>query len=214
MDVAFMTEFQISEEKKYRSLAVRLPHVCTFFLSYNKKKEKMSVVYCLVTPDNRFTYVGATKNLTRRLRQHNGEITGGAKYTKRSKSWRVLFYLEGFVDSPEGWRETLSCEWHLKHVSRYRKGTSPVARRERNVATLLKRQRWAHLKKIEPSQQMGISWSDESADCAPQCASPRAKASGDDDDARSVQSALPEDAFTNTVGDAIDDAVPASAASL
>jgi predicted GIY-YIG superfamily endonuclease len=185
-----------------------------FFFFCFRTKKAMSVVYCLVTPDQRFTYVGATKNLTRRLRQHNGEITGGAKYTKRSKSWRVLFYLEGFADSSEGWRETLSCEWHLKHVSRYRKGTSPVARRERNVTTLLKRQRWAHLKKIVPSQQMGISWSDESADCAPQCASPRAKASGDDDDARSVQSALPADAFTNTVGDAIDDAVPASAASL
>ena len=177
----------------------------------------MSVVYCIVTPDHRFTYVGATKNLARRLRQHNGELTGGAKYTKRSKSWRVLFYLEGFVDSPDGWCETLSCEWHLKHVSRYRKGTSPVARRERNVTTLLKRDRWVHLKKIVPFQQMGIQWSD----CAPQRVSPRTKDKRDDNDdarsntgsdTRSVQSALSDDVFDdNLVGQK---AVPASVASI
>jgi len=69
---------------------------------------------------------------------------------------------------------------------------------------LLKRQRWAHLKKIVPFQQMGISWSDDY--CAPQCASPRGAAKGDkytgcdsgeDSDARSVQSALPEGEFSD-----------------
>ena len=85
--------------------------------------------------------------------------------------------------------------------------------RERNVTTLLKRQRWVHLKKIVPSQQMGIKWSDESTDCVPQCTSPRAKDNAADNenndaysDTRSVQSALHEDTF--------DDTVPASAGSL
>lgn len=166
----------------------------------------MSVVYCLVTPNERYTYVGATKNLKRRLRQHNGEIKGGAKYTKRCKSWRVLFYLEGFADSRKGWRETLSCEWHLKHVSRYRRGSSPVARRERNAKTLLNRDRWSHLRKvvvqkIPTPQQMGVSWSEDfAAECGGQCAGRHgADQSADcypaNDDCRSVASALEEERF-------------------
>jgi predicted GIY-YIG superfamily endonuclease len=184
---------------------------------FKVQQQNMSVVYCLVTPDERYTYVGATKNLARRLRQHNAEIKGGAKYTKRCKSWRVLFYIEGFANSHEGWRETLSCEWHLKHVSRYRRGTSPVARRERNVATLLNRDRWSHLRKvvvqkIATPQQMGVSWSTSenssntssntlsenfTTECITECTGGRRADQSDTDDTsserseRSVASALP-----------------------
>lgn len=34
-----------------------------------------------------FHYVGCTTNLKRRLRQHNGEIKGGAKYTSKHRPW-------------------------------------------------------------------------------------------------------------------------------
>lgn len=36
------------------------------------------------------TYIGVTNNLTRRIRQHNGEISGGAKHTKKHKDWQFL----------------------------------------------------------------------------------------------------------------------------
>jgi len=44
------------------------------------------------------TYVGITNNPTRRLRQHNGEIKGGAKYTTRSRGgeWNFLYTVSGF----------------------------------------------------------------------------------------------------------------------
>ena len=35
------------------------------------------------------TYVGCTKNVERRLRQHNGEVSGGGRYTKRFRPWTV-----------------------------------------------------------------------------------------------------------------------------
>lgn len=57
------------------------------------------------------TYVGYTVNFTRRLRQHNGEITGGAKATKNKGNWIFLFLITGFVTS----NNALSCEWRLKH---------------------------------------------------------------------------------------------------
>ena len=34
-----------------------------------------------------FFYVGCTTSLARRIRQHNGEIKGGAKYTQKFRPW-------------------------------------------------------------------------------------------------------------------------------
>ena len=39
--------------------------------------------YFLYNVSNKKNYIGITNNVTRRLRQHNKEIKGGAKYTTR-----------------------------------------------------------------------------------------------------------------------------------
>ena len=46
------------------------------------------VVYLLVNTSNKKTYVGSTNNTIRRIRQHNGDLVGGAKYTKFNKNNR------------------------------------------------------------------------------------------------------------------------------
>ena len=67
--------------------------------------------YCIISENNNRTYVGATNNFTKRIRQHNREITGGAKATS-GFSWRPLMLINGFKSS----NELLSFEWHFKHV--------------------------------------------------------------------------------------------------
>lgn len=57
--------------------------------------EQQYVVYLLYSLDKRRTYVGITNNLSRRLRQHNQEIKGGARATKCSKQWKILAYAQG-----------------------------------------------------------------------------------------------------------------------
>jgi predicted GIY-YIG superfamily endonuclease len=57
------------------------------------------------------TYNGSTNDLVRRLRQHNGEIKGGAKATHNKGPWEYYAILTGF----ETHQETLSCEWRIKH---------------------------------------------------------------------------------------------------
>jgi len=76
------------------------------------------VVYCLALPRSQRTYVGVTNDLTRRLRQHNGDITGGARYTSMraasSPRWAVAFTVCGFATRGDA----LSFEWHLKRRSK------------------------------------------------------------------------------------------------
>lgn len=99
------------------------------------------ICYCLVSHDSRRTYVGATKHMARRIRQHNGIIKGGAKYTRRGRPWTIAFQVSGF----RSWREVLQFEWRFKHIRRKRrrgKYESPLARRHRHLRILLTHHPW------------------------------------------------------------------------
>lgn len=77
----------------------------------------MSYVYLLHSTDNS-TYVGATVDLERRLRQHNKIIKGGAHATSikvnAGQTWERACYIEGFPD----WQAALQFEWRWKQISR------------------------------------------------------------------------------------------------
>lgn len=51
----------------------------------------MWYVYVVVCCDNSF-YCGITTNLERRLKQHNGEIKGGAKYTRGRRPVNLVYF--------------------------------------------------------------------------------------------------------------------------
>jgi predicted GIY-YIG superfamily endonuclease len=79
----------------------------------------MSYVYLLLaTPKRNATYVGATVDLERRLRQHNKEIKGGAIATttrvNNGDTWIRAAYVQGFPD----WQAALQFEWRWKQLSR------------------------------------------------------------------------------------------------
>lgn len=61
-----------------------------------------------------FYYVGCTTDVARRLRQHNGEIAGGAKYTSQHRPW----VLKTFYGPYYGQSEALKAERALKHGKR------------------------------------------------------------------------------------------------
>lgn len=84
------------------------------------------------------TYIGATVDLNRRLRQHNGEIKGGAKRTTSKvsshKTWNRVCYVSQFPD----WSATLQFEWRWKQLSRkYPTNMNPMERRMRALHELL-----------------------------------------------------------------------------
>ncbi len=73
--------------------------------------------YLLYTDDGRRTYIGATVDPDRRLRQHNRELQGGAKST-HGKDWTRACMITGFPD----WRATLQFEWAWKYHGRKLRG--------------------------------------------------------------------------------------------
>ena len=96
------------------------------------------LVYIIQSTTSTRTYVGCTNNFARRIRQHNGDLAGGAKYTA-GNLWAPVVLVEGFSDDQ---RHALQFEWALKH--RKRRGTgngSGVERRIRSLHQLLGQER-------------------------------------------------------------------------
>ena len=103
------------------------------------------LVYCLQFGRGEKTYVGATNDFGRRLRQHNDELVGGAQYTtsavaasKGSKQWTPVFAVRGFPSQ----RAALQFEWALKHETMgHRTERNLVMRRRKALETLMGKER-------------------------------------------------------------------------
>jgi predicted GIY-YIG superfamily endonuclease len=95
--------------------------------------------YLLYTNDMSKTYVGATTEPDRRLRQHTKEISGGAKATgisvQQGLIWERVCYIKGI---PE-WRSALQIEWRWKQIGRtqYKHIKDPIHRRLYSLKRLL-----------------------------------------------------------------------------
>jgi predicted GIY-YIG superfamily endonuclease len=97
----------------------------------------MSFVYLLVSTKGN-TYVGATVDLNRRLRQHNKEIKGGAHATSikvaQGESWTRAAHVSGFPT----WQAALQFEWRWKQLTRKLSiNINPLERRISALKTLL-----------------------------------------------------------------------------
>lgn len=100
------------------------------------------VCYCLAREDSGSTYVGATIDMSNRIRQHNCEIKGGAKYTstavKNGHTWGLVCTVGRFPDM----QTALQFEWMWKHIARkkYLK-LDPIMRRIRALIDLINSER-------------------------------------------------------------------------
>ena len=61
-----------------------------------------------------FHYVGCTTDVKRRIRQHNGEIKGGGKYTATKRPWA----LEAVYGPYQGRSNAMKAEYALKRGKR------------------------------------------------------------------------------------------------
>lgn len=77
------------------------------------------ILRCLDSNHKNLTYNGKTNNILRRLDQHNGKISGGAKATS-GKQWELYAIMTGFPNE----KNALSCEWRIKHPTKSKKRPS------------------------------------------------------------------------------------------
>jgi len=79
-----------------------------FFDAYMKMQE--FYVYWIQSKSRNMTYIGATVDPRKRLRQHNLEIAGGARRTFKKGPWYYYCVISGFRE----WKECLQYEFMLK----------------------------------------------------------------------------------------------------
>lgn len=98
-----------------------------------------------IQSSNGSTYIGATVDLDKRIRQHNKEIKGGATATSikvnSGEIWSYVCYVENFPS----WNEALKFEWRWKQISRQIQKSNPsqkpIERRLEALDKLLKLER-------------------------------------------------------------------------
>lgn len=92
----------------------------------------MSFFCYLLHSGNTKTYIGATVDPDRRLRQHNGELAGGARRTS-GLQWKRALYVGGFPD----WTAALQFEWAWKYHGRSGRDRTGLCGKIRALLALL-----------------------------------------------------------------------------
>ena len=83
----------------------------------------MHYCYIIINESKKHTYVGYTVKPERRIRQHNGEIKGGARYTHRHcPNWSFVALISSDCESFDN-HLALSLEWHMKPHRKRMKNT-------------------------------------------------------------------------------------------
>jgi len=108
--------------------------------------------FYLIQNDN-FTYAGVSPDPTRRLRQHNKEIKGGAKYTtSKSPEWQHICLISGFRTKIEA----MQFEWAIKHIPPRNLGG--VINRIKKLYTLLNYDKWTSKSPDAVDVKLHIKW--------------------------------------------------------
>ena len=111
---------------------------------------------CYIIKNEKYTYVGVSNNVEKRLRAHNGEIKGGAKYTtSKGSGWKHICIIRGFPTKIE----SLQFEWALKNVPPKKAGG--IKNRIKKIEFLLNKERWTSKAPLSETMPLTIEWKDE-----------------------------------------------------
>lgn len=108
---------------------------------------------CYIIENRGYTYVGVSNNAAKRLRAHNGEIKGGAKYTtSKGSGWKHICIISGFPTKIE----SMQFEWALKHVPPRNAGG--IVNRIKKLFILCNKEQWTSNSPLAETMPLTIEW--------------------------------------------------------
>jgi predicted GIY-YIG superfamily endonuclease len=103
--------------------------------------------------NGQYTYAGVSPDPVKRLRKHNGEICGGAKYTtSKGSGWKHVCLIEGFQTK----NQALQFEWAVKHVPPRNSGG--IIQRLKKLYTVLNKNQWTSKSPLSTTVPLVIEW--------------------------------------------------------
>ena len=100
-----------------------------------------------------YTYAGVSPDPVKRLRKHNGELSGGAKYTQsKGPGWTHVCLVHGFQTKIQA----LQFEWAVKHVPP--RDSGGLTNRVKKLYTLLNKKNWTSKSPLAESVPLEIEW--------------------------------------------------------
>lgn len=111
--------------------------IWTFYIIYNKS----------------FTYAGISNDYILRLRKHNSEISGGAKYTtSKGPGWKHLCIVQGFQNK----NQALMFEWAVKHI--HPRNAGGIKNRIQKLYSVLNKDKWTSKSPDASSVPLTLVW--------------------------------------------------------
>jgi predicted GIY-YIG superfamily endonuclease len=103
--------------------------------------------------NNKCTYAGVSPDPVRRLRQHNSEIKGGAKYTtSKGPGWKHFCLVSGFQDKIQA----MQFEWAVKHVPPRNAGG--IYNRIHKLHQVLCKEKWTSKAPLASGVPLCVEW--------------------------------------------------------
>jgi predicted GIY-YIG superfamily endonuclease len=103
--------------------------------------------------NNGFTYAGVSPDPVKRLKKHNGEISGGAKYTlSKGSGWKHVCIITGFQTKIQ----SMQFEWAVKHVPPRNLGG--LINRIQKLYTVLNKKYWTSKSPNSETVPLEIFW--------------------------------------------------------
>jgi len=110
------------------------------------------------------TYAGVSPDPVRRLRMHNGEICGGAKYTtSKGPGWVHVCLVRGFPTNPN----SMEFEWGIRHVPP--RNVGGLESRLRKLGVLFRKERWTSKSPLAADVELEIEWRGVGVGVVPPC---------------------------------------------
>lgn len=99
------------------------------------------------------TYAGVSPDPVKRLKKHNGEISGGAKYTlSKGNGWEHVCIISGFQTKIQ----SMQFEWAVKHVPP--RDSGGLINRIKKLYIVLNKKNWTSKSPKADTVPLEINW--------------------------------------------------------